>query len=154
MTCKGLTIWVIERVSVILYHSPCLSTCFCMEEVKLWTGSRQLKGDKWTLQTVPGGRLPCPWSYPALSYEFCLKTEALPVSEEVFFLSQFVSSCTRRTKCSGAFTATSWYQPPFAHLMDKSWWSMLVVVPTGTFCDAAGYDDEKCNWGDEVDLNW
>lgn len=68
MTCEGLTLWLIEKASIIQGHFTCLSTCYCMEEVTLWTGSRQLNLDKLALQSVPGGRLPRPWSHPALLY--------------------------------------------------------------------------------------
>lgn len=72
VTCEGLTLWLIEKASIIRGHFTCLSTCFCMEEVTLWTGSRQLNLDKLTVQTEPGGGLPRPWSHPAPYTDFYL----------------------------------------------------------------------------------
>lgn len=70
MTCEGLTLWLIEKASIILGHFTCLSTCCCMEEVTLWTGSRQLNLDKLTPPIVPGGWLPRPSSHRVLWWKF------------------------------------------------------------------------------------
>lgn len=52
VTCEGLTLRLIEKASIICSHFTWLSTCCCVDEVTLWTGSRQLNLDRLTQQNA------------------------------------------------------------------------------------------------------